>query len=1209
MEDFPEKPVRQPRHGNARDEAREGASSDLEAEIRRIYAGGVEILEALSEPSEADTQDHLVAPILEALGYPRAHTRREVADRGNAPDRIVWTVPLAQAEARGLPARFIIEEKPLGADFERPRTSRADTPSRQIQRYLEQHRLADDSTVGILTDGRVWRLYERRTEPQDGTVSAQQTAAYAIGGSLAGTDDVRAFVRHLAAHSFVSRDSRPARFPLAQAFLREIVAAMRGGQPRLVIDALAGGEADIIDAALPATGLIADAARRDWEPGFICALGPEYTPPKAASELPLPAVAPRLRLAAIAFRDRGGAGAQRLRKGDVGLGARGFGRAGGPLLLTVWSGTEMRLALHAEGRTSMTPEFDPDMPPASALATIEKVVGILHGPAGRRTLPALQAAFDIRPLQRDFYARIEAWLGGRMKRKAGGAHDMAMVRHLIRVLFAWILKEHGFVPKSFFDCAYIRRALGAAPDSEAGYHGKVLSTLFHGALNRPENERDPHPSAGIDALVRETPFLNGSIFAPHPGDNEIDLPDNAYWSADRKRPGLFDILEAFEWTLDEHSARTDDLALDPELLGALFERLVSLVDHSRPRPRRKPRGTYYTPRDVVAAMVSDALVARLLRDDGLPVPEAELRQLFSETDDAVPGWPPDICEEIRGRLRRLTIFDPAVGSGVFLLGMIETLMTAFAKLEAGAGGGQTRGQTVRAIIRDQLHGGDIQPLAAQIARLRLFLAIEAAEGAGVAPLPNLEARIVNADALGAVPDPAWRPGTAGTLLDTEPEFRRLLGAIMLNRRRWFDAHDEIQKERLLAEDGRLRAAFAAYLVKLPVSDQYRSFAAWSPLERDDSVATTDPRLIFGRDTSAGFDIVIGNPPYGDLTGKQRKQAEAQGYRASCSGRTEALFVELAAVLAQPERGVVELVLPLGVSFRKDHAKLREAIAGLSAQIDLRHYDMTPGRIFNTEPTAKSWPNKQRATLFTARRGTGGHVRTTGLRRWFEMPGRHERAACLADRSLLRLQPLANGALDDRISAQWLRIPTPATQALAAVLVRQRNSVGNLASVNGDRRMSLGLPHTAYRYVTALPAGLVSPRRELLLHFRNEEDRRLALAALNGHVFYAWWLMVDDGFDVNRHVAEAMGVPDPWLRDGPERREVLALADKLVEAVPACITGKRNAKTQWRNVDFFSGAPELVEALDRLQIASLGLPWEPLIDQLRTMRSSSSWRLH
>ena len=247
-------------------------------------------------------------------------------------------VPLAEAEARGLPPRFVIEEKPLGADFERPRASRADTPSRQIRRYLEQHRLADDSTVGILTDGRVWRLYERRTDSQDGTVSARQTAEYAIGDGFLGADDVPAFVQRLAAASFVPHDGHPARFPLARAFLKEVVSAMDGGQPRLAVNALAGGKADFIDASLPATGLIADARRHDWEPGFVCALGPEYTPPKAAPELPLSMPGPRLRLAAIAFRDRGAyrraAPAQggcrveraRLRTGRRAAAARPYGR-------------------------------------------------------------------------------------------------------------------------------------------------------------------------------------------------------------------------------------------------------------------------------------------------------------------------------------------------------------------------------------------------------------------------------------------------------------------------------------------------------------------------------------------------------------------------------------------------------------------------------------------------------------------------------------------------------------------------------------------------------------------------------------------------------------------------------------------------------------------------------------------------------------------
>lgn len=201
--------------------------------------------------------------------------------------------------------------------------------------------------------------------------------------------------------------------------------------------------------------------------------------------------------------------------------------------------------------------------------------------------------------------------------------------------------------------------------------------------------------------------------------------------------------------------------------------------------------------------------------------------------------------------------------------------------------------------------------------------------------------------------------------------------------------------------------------------------------------------------------------------------------------------------------------------------------------------------------------------------------------------------------------LAGGAVDARIAGQWLRVPTDAAGALAAALAGREATVGSLA---GGGAWRLALPRTAYQYVTALPAGAVAPRREQELRFRAEDDFKIALAALNGHTAYGWWLMADDGFDVNLRTVRSMGVPEPWLRAGPERTRALALADAFVAAIPGCVVGKLNAGTQWRNVDFFSGAPEPVAEIDRLQIESLGLPFAPLIDHLRVMRSSSSWRL-
>lgn len=1196
------------------------------ARIAGILEAGVGALRAAGSASEADTQDRLIAPVFEALGYPAGHTRRHVSDRGNYPDRIVWPAPVGHAEAHDLPARFIVEEKTLDTNFDKPRASRADTPARQIQRYLRQHRLADDSTVGILTDGRRWRLYERAAAPGGGAVAVRRAEEFDLwpdgaadpraGPMLPAPERTRRleeFVLRLGMGRFRAAEREAPIFPFGRQFLARARRAILDGSASGVIGGF--GESPIREFAapsLPATGPVADAVLHDWEPGFVLAPGPEYRPDGPDRDLPIDD-GPRVRLAAVPFRWPDGEAGARLYKGDIDLCARALRRDGDPLVLCAWmrradgSDMRMRLAVHAAGRTAMTSEFDPDLPPASVLAKVDKLAALLRAPPARRAVSALAGAFDILPLQREFYARVEAWLKGRLKEEAGGAHDAALVRHLIRALFAWILKEHGIVPSGLFDRDFVRAALAEDPAGGRAYRDAVLSPLFHDALNRPEAERPEHPVADIGRLLAAAPFLNGSIFAPRPDDALVRLPDAAYWSDDPADPGLFDILEAFQWTLDEHSAQTHDLSLDPELLGALFERLIGLVDHGRPRKNRKPKGTYYTPRDVVGVMVADALAARMLRENDPDMTEADLRRLFSPSDADVPDWAPGVRERALGALRRLTFFDPAVGSGAFLLAVVEALAGACAKLDPNLRGRRARGAVIRAIIRDQLHGCDIQPLASQIAKLRLYLAIEAAEGADTGPLPNLEARIVNMDALGAVPDPDWRPGTGAALADADPEFRRLLAALMANRRAWFDAHDSGAKRALAARDAELRAALAEYARALALSPENAAFVAWSPLDLDDRIAVADPRLVFCRDPWPGFDVVIGNPPYDRLPEAARRAARARGYRWTGAGRIEALFAELAMALASPTHGVVELVLPLGVSFRQDHAALRAGMERMSSRIELRHHDMTPGRVFNTDPTAKAWPNKQRAVLLTAVRGRGGEVRSTGLRRWFEKPGRNERTPCLENRRTAALPRRAGGAVDARIAGQWLRVPTEAAGALAAALAGREATIGALAGP-GDGAQRLALPRTAYQYVTALPAGAVSPRQEWELHFRAEDDFKLALAALNGHAAYGWWSMVDDGFHVNLHAVRAMGMPEPWLRAGPQRERALALADALAAAVPDCVVGKLNAGTQWRNVDFFSGAPELVAEIDRLQIASLGLPLEPLLDHLRVMRSSSSWRL-
>ena len=316
-----------------------------------------------------------------------------------------------------------------------------------------------------------------------------------------------------------------------------------------------------------------------------------------------------------------------------------------------------------------------------------------------------------------------------------------------------------------------------------------------------------------------------------------------------------------------------------------------------------------------------------------------------------------------GALRRLTFFDPAVGSGAFLIAVVEAVASACAKLDPELRGRRARGAIVRAIIRDQLHGCDIQPLASQIAKLRLYFAIEAAD---TGPLPNLEARIVNMDALGAVPDPDWRPGTGAALADADPEFRRLLAALMANRRAWFDAHDTAAKRALASRDAELRAALAECARALALSPENGAFVAWSPFDLDDRAAVTDPRLVFCRDPWPGFDVVIGNPPYDRLPEAARRAARARGYRWIGAGSASGAGASATRFAPGNGRPSAPATVPSIRAMRTAALAWPVSIRAVRSLNSVWPFSTRATRSLNSPTSARTAPNSVRRTFISAR---------------------------------------------------------------------------------------------------------------------------------------------------------------------------------------------------------------------------------------------------
>ncbi len=1154
---------------------------------------------------EADARLLMVEPALTALGYPGQFRRPELRARANKPDEICYA---SERLGDSGYAALIVEAKPYGTDFDlAPSGIRSESPDRQIQRYLRQHPASGPNTIGVLSDGVRWRLYERAGNPASFDVRFLReydfksiATADAESPFPEGADDLRELADYLCRECVIERIRgaplvRRPRLDLAERLLEAFAEGLPA--PDAVLPHLLGGRMAEVSSDLTASvsleGIVLDAHDRDWR-DYAYALGTPLPPP-AAGQAPLPALGGR-QVAAAAARFAPHPGG--LSRGDTALCARTFARASnaGASVLFAYQETadgagEARLAACVGGRVAMTAPFDPGMPPPSAKAAIEEVLAALAAP--ETDADRLLGPLDVAPLRQRFYAEVSAWT----KRLAAGreqAQREAALRHLIRVMFAWILKEDGLIPAELFERGF---ADAATPDASR-YHAETLRFLFHQRLNIPEEKRDPHPNAALDAVMENAPFLNGSLFMEQDGDGGLDVPSAGYWSADEDAPGLFTIFSRYHWTTDEHRPGESDQTLDPELLSNLFERLILPIE-SDEELDRQPRGTYYTPADVTIEMVKDALAAASRPQAPRGSTDAQLLDLFGDRGAPLPAWSVRDRRRLAERVRAIRIFDPAAGSGAFLFGCLTALQTALEKLEPGAP------EPTPEVIKRQLHGQDIHPLAAQIARLRLFIALKAADRKANrdAPLPNLEARIVCADTLGTVADPDWRPSRSGRLAD--PGLMDALRTVADARGSWLDAHTEEEKQVVLQAHGEAGERLSGLLRENGplISQELIEFAERTPLfHANPSPSKTDPRLLFHEEPWRGFDVVIGNPPYEALRESLSADeinllAARKRYRTTNAGNLYPLFCEAALALAKPDRGVVTMVVPLSIAFGQQERQLREAFETRCAAINLRHYDVRPDAVFNASPTVKNPENTQRATIITASLGKSKTpaIFTTGLRRW---PA-EEREQCLADRrTTAALRP--NLRVDENLAMQWPRTPTPEVRQMMQAMLRQKRIVRDYCVEQG---VSLAFQLTARYFISTVPSGAAAPRSERTFTLADDDSMRLVMAALNGHVGYAWWAAFGDGFHVNEREIETLAVPDAWAADPAE---AVALGQRLIDAMPQCAVETLMRGTVWRNVDFHTHAPDLIEEIDRLYIEALGQPVEPLLTHLRIIRSNRSW---
>lgn len=523
-------------------------------------------------------------------------------------------------------------------------------------------------------------------------------------------------------------------------------------------------------------------------------------------------------------------------------------------------------------------------------------------------------SLDVKEVNKDFYKhikeRFDAAIGiAKTQYPQANEQDVKQfaVRLIGRYIFCWFLKEKEIIPANLLASETIRKY-------QDNYFQTYLFNLYFDTLNEEVQSRKAFSTGSeLDKYYLNIPYLNGGLFDKHPEDelfNKIDL--NAWLIA------FVEILESFDFTVDESSSQYQLVAIDPEMLGRIFENLLASQNQETEKlaNQRKAFGAFYTPREIVDYMVNESLKAHL-ETHLLPKDEvsdnAALQEplvsykgsLFEQTMQNQTVKEPSSSadydlerkrerlktkieklfapecvdnpfdkaetQNVRKALSEIKVLDPACGSGAFPMGVLLRLM----ELRQIVGHGHKNNYDLKNdILSKNIYGVDIMPMAVEIARLRAWLSLvleadykptERKNNFGVSALPNLDFKFVCANSLIDSGYDAFLKHVThnATLLRLDGEIQKLENI----RNTYFDPKgDKVKKEELqqqfIETKNYIKTEFKSLRRTWNLEDFLNKVDDWNPFDDSHPSSFFSPAWMFG--INKGFDVVIGNPPYVQL---------------------------------------------------------------------------------------------------------------------------------------------------------------------------------------------------------------------------------------------------------------------------------------------------------------------------------------------------------
>ena len=475
----------------------------------------------------------------------------------------------------------------------------------------------------------------------------------------------------------------------------------------------------------------------------------------------------------------------------------------------------------------------------------------------------LWESFNFEPINRKFYLELVehfSLLVHHLEKSFERKSSVMFTTRLIgRILFIWFLRKKALINQKigYFDVG--------SSSNQNDYYKKKLEILFFEVLNKEISTRQ--------ASDKETPYLNGGLFDV----NETDFYDDKNLSFPNGFfNNLFETLNKYNFTVDESSPEFQQVAIDPEMLGRIFESLLAeQIDEETGSSQKKVTGAFYTPREIVNYMCEQSIIEFIKskvpdttdRDRRIEELVRLPETIFRDQDqNKRRDWKPYSEKILKiligdGADSPISILDPAVGSGAFPMGMLHLIVKICTRLDSRFE--NSISNLKRRILSKSLYGVDIQQSAIEICRLRAWLSIivDISEGDVVEPLPNLDFKFICANTLVALSD-----DNQHSLFEDV----NLKEKLILLRDQYFQVSSSTKKLKLQDEYLKLTTNDGLFDTK-----RTRQLKNYKPFDISSSCSFYDPELHHGIHE---FDLVIGNPPYYQL--REIDKANQDEYKKS-----------------------------------------------------------------------------------------------------------------------------------------------------------------------------------------------------------------------------------------------------------------------------------------------------------------------------------------